>query len=144
MKGVLNPNHIPINKWRLLIAGMPEFQFTEISEIESELETTQLPDRTHASGGNKLPTEFTARHPMHHTIENVALELWFAQSTGDVDPGYKKDATLVHISINGITLRTYQIIGIFPSKRTLPNKEMANEGELATNEWTFKADDVLY
>jgi hypothetical protein len=143
MKGVLNPDHIPINKYQFLVLGMPTMLFTEISGIEEELQTTDLPDRTVASGGSTGPVEFTAKLPMHHTIEQAAMELWYSQSKDPVHEDYKKPATLIHQSISGKILRTYTIVGAFPYKRVLPDLEMANEGEMASVEWSFKADDTF-
>lgn len=143
MKGVLNSDHIPVNNYQLLILGMPPLTFTEISGIEEELEVAELPDRTVASGGNTKPVEFTGKIPMHHMAEQAAMELWFAQCQDPVLPGYKKPATLVHKSITGNVLRTYSMIGLFPTKRALPDLEMGNEGEMAGVTWSFRADDIL-
>jgi len=140
MKGDIRPDHIPINKWDLLVLGMPRFTITEQSGIEEELETTDLPDKTRASGGNSMPVEFTAKMSMHHLEEQAAMELWFASCKDPVSPLYKKNATLIHKSISGIVLKTYSLIGLFPTKRVLPDLDKANEGELATVEWTFSAD----
>jgi len=143
MKSVLQPDHIPVNKYELLVLGLPSLMFTEISGIEEELQVVELPDRTVASGGNTGPVEFTAMLPMHHLAEQAAMELWYSESQDDVSPLYKKAATLIHKSISGQVLRTYSLVNIFPSKRGLPDLEMANEGEMAQVEWTFRADDIL-
>ncbi len=144
MKGDIAPDHIPLNKYQLLVLGtaVPAFTFTEISGIEEELQVTELPDRTVASGGQTNPVEFTARSPMHHISEQAALETWYNEGKDPVDPGYKKSATLIHQSGSGAIVNTYSIVGIFCSKRGLPDLSMENEGELATNEWTFRADEV--
>lgn len=143
MKSVLQSDHIPVNKYDMLVLGLPPMMFTEISGIEEELQVVELPDRTVASGGNTGPIEFTAMLPMHHLAEQAAMELWYAESQGDVSPLYKKPGTLVHKSISGQVLRTYTLINLFPSKRVLPDLEMGNEGEMAQVEWTFRADDIL-
>jgi len=140
MKGDIRADHIPINKWTLLVLGMPMLTITEQSGIEEELETTDLPDKTRASGGNTLPVEFTAKIPMHHLEEQVAMELWFASCKDPVSPLYKKAATLIHKSISSRVLKTYSLIGMFPTKRKLPDLDMNNEGEYASVEWTFSAD----
>jgi hypothetical protein len=144
MKGDIRPDHIPLNKYQLLVLGtaVPAFTFTEISGIEEELQTTELPDRTVASGGNTGPVEFTAKCPLHHLEEQAALELWFNEGKDPVSPLYKKAASLVHMSGTGQVLRTYSVVGVFCSKRALPDLSMANEGEMAANEWTFKADEL--
>jgi hypothetical protein len=143
MKGVIRPDHIPVNKYELRVIGAPTLTLYEISGLEDELETTDLPDRTVASGGNRKSGEFTAMMPMHHTPEMSYMESWFRESQDPVAPSYKKAATLVHSSISGITTRNFQLVGLFPHKRKLPDLEMKNEGEMAGVEWTFKYDDVL-
>jgi len=143
MKGAIQGDHIPVNKYQLLVLGMPPLTFTEVSGIEEELEVAELPDRTVASGGNTKAIEFTGKLPMHHLAEQAAMELWFSSAQDPVLPTYKLPATLVHQSITGNVLRTYSLLGLFPSKRALPDLEMANEGEMAAVEWTFRADDIL-
>jgi hypothetical protein len=143
MKGVLQKDHIPVNKYQLLILGMPAITFTEISGIEEELQTTDLPDRTTASGGHTMPVEFTAQMPLWHTIERIALEAWFVECQDPVSPLYKKEATLVLQSISGQSITTYSLLGLYISKRALPDLSMENEGEGAFAEWTFKADQLL-
>jgi len=74
MKGVIHPDHIPRNKYQLLVDGMPDFTFLNVGNLEEELETVDLPDRTTASGGNTKPIEFTASIPTHHSEERIAME----------------------------------------------------------------------
>jgi hypothetical protein len=143
MKGKIKPDHMPLNKFELLVLGLPPLTFVTVSGIEDELQVVDLPDRTKASGGNRNPTEFTGSIPMHHTIEQAAMETWFAESQDPVSPTYKKVGTLIHKSSSGNTLRTFSLTGLFPSKRGLPDLDMANEGEQANVEWTFQADNVL-
>lgn len=142
MKGVIQGDHIPVNKYQLLVLGMPPLVITELSGIEDELETADLPDRTVASGGNRKATEFTMMIPMHHGVEQAAMEVWYRESQDPVSPTYKKAGTLVHTSISGSTLRTFTLIGVFPKKRALPDLEMVNEGEMAQVEWTMSTDDI--
>jgi hypothetical protein len=142
-KGTIKGDHIPVNKYQLLVAGLVPVTFTKISGIESELETVDLPDRTKATGGNVKTIEFTAEVPMHHVIEQTALEAWFREGQDPVSPGYKKVGTLVAMSNTGRITRSYSILGVFASKRGLPDFEMENEGEMAVVTWTFSADDIL-
>lgn len=142
MKGAIKPGHMPANKFQFLVLGLPPITFTQVSGIEDELEVVDLPDRTKASGGNRKAIEFTATVPMHHLAEQAALELWFSQSQDPVDPGYKKIATLIFLSIDGSVFRTFSLTGVFPSKRSTSELDMSNEGEMTTTEWTFQADDV--
>lgn len=143
MKGAIQPNHMSTNKYQLLVLGLPPLTPTEVSGIEDELETTTLPDRTVASGGNRGASEMEISLPMHHLVEQAAMEVWFKESQDPVLPSYKKVATLIHKSISGAVLKTYSLIAVFPKKRSLPDLEMQNEGELAVVKWTLSIDDVL-
>lgn len=143
MKGEINPDHMPINKYTFQVIGLIPFTATKVSGIEDTLEVIELPDRTMASGGNRKATEFTAMVPMHHTAEQAALELWFRESQDPVSPGYKKACTLTHESLSGNNTRTFSLAGVFPKKRKLPDLEQKAEGDTAETEWTFSVDDVL-
>lgn len=143
MKGAILPDHIGVNKFQLLINGVAPLTITEATGLEDELQTTELPDRTRASGGNRGPSEVEIKIPMHHLIEQAAMELWFKESQDPVAPTYKKNATLLHFSISGLVIRSYSLIGVFPSKRVNPDLEMGNEGELALVTWTLSVDDVI-
>lgn len=143
LKGTILPDHIPVNKFQLTVLGLPGLIFTEISGIEEELEKVKLPDRTQASGGNTLPIEFTVMQPQHHAVERAAMEAWFAESQDPSPPTYKKDGTLIVTSISGLQVVAYTLIGMFPSKRALPEMSLENEGELAKIEWTLNADQVI-
>lgn len=143
MKGEIKPDHMPVNKYTFQIIGLIPITATEVSGIEDELETTELPDRTVASGGNRKATEFTMMVPLHHTAEQAALEIWFRESQDPVTPTYKKPCTLTHESLSGNHTRTFSLAGVFPKKRKLPDLEQKGEGELAQVEWTMSADDVL-
>lgn len=143
MKGVIDTDHIPLNKYRLQFLGIPELTPVEISGLEDELETTDLPDRTRASGGNRGMSEFTVMLPMHHTVEQAALETWFLESQDPVAGTYKKSGTLIMETISGTADRSYTLVGVFPTKRVLPDLELANEGEMASVEWTLSVDDII-
>ena len=143
LKGTILPDHIPVNKYQLVVLGLPPMIFTDVSGIEEELESVVMPDRTNASGGNKLPVEFTVMQPQHHAVERAAMEAWFAESQDPSPPTYKKDGTLIVQSISGIQVVAYTLVGLFPSKRVLPELALDNEGELAKIEWTMKADQVI-
>lgn len=142
MKAVLKPDHIAVNNYELLVLGIPPLTPTEISGIEDELETTDLPDRTVASGGNRGTGDWTMMLPMHHLVEQAAMEAWFLESQDPVSPTYRKVATLIHKSISAAVFRTYSVTDLFPYKRTLPDLEMENEGELALVEWAMKHSDM--
>lgn len=138
---LINPDHIPVNRFELIVPGLVppvSIVFTTVSGFEEELQTVDLPNRTRASGGNVSAFEFTATHPLHHTDEVIAMEAWFKE-TIVVSPGYKKAGTLRMTSLMGIP-RTYGLVGVFPSKRKMPDLDMNNEGEIALIEWTFQCD----
>jgi len=143
VKGAIKEDHIPINKYELVVLGLPPITFTSVTGLEDEIQTTDLPDRTRATGGNRGPTELVARHPLHHTGDRAAMEIWFRESQDPVTPTYKKPGYLSMKSISGQTVVTYPLIGMFPTKRVIPDLEMENEGEMAQLEWTISADDVL-
>lgn len=143
MKAVIQPDHIPLNKFQLLVLGLPTFTFTALAGLEEELDVVDLPDRTVASGGRTQPQEFTVMLPTHHITEQAAMELWFQESQDPVLPTYKKPATLLLPSISGQIVRSYSLIDVFPSKRTLPDVDFDNDGELSQIEWTLRASDML-
>lgn len=143
MKGEIQADHIPVNKYTIQVLGLIPLTAVNVSGIEDELQTTELPDRTMASGGNRGPTEFELTMPMHHTLEQAAMEVWFRESQDPVLPTYKKPVTLIHTSISGKGGRNFTLLGVFPKKRTLPDLEKANEGEMANVVWTMSADDVV-
>lgn len=142
-KGTISGDIIPVNKFRLLVAGMVPITFVKVGALEEELERTDLPDRTRATGGNTKPLEFEVETPAHHKVEQVALEGWFRESKDPVSPTYKKTATLVLQSNTGAITRSFSILGMFPVKRGLPDLDMGNEGEAAMIKWTFSADSLV-
>lgn len=143
MKGVIKPDHIPVNKYRLAILGVPPLTPTEVSGMEDELETVDLPDRTTASGGNRGPSEFTMMIPAHHNFEIAACELWYREGQEPVIPTYKKAGTLTMRSLSGLTTRRRTLVGAYISKRADPDLAMNDEGEMAAIEYTVKVDDII-
>lgn len=143
MKGAILPDHIPVNKYRLIVPGLPPLTPVEIGGLEDELQTTDLPDRTKATGGNRGTVEFTLSIPAHHTVERLAMELWFQEGQDPVLPTYKKAGTLILQSLSGQNFASYTLPGLFIMKRTTPDLEMANEGEMAVIEYTMSSDDVI-
>lgn len=145
MKGVIKPDHIPINKFRLLVIGTisPTFTVISTSSIEEELETEELPDRTWVSMGRTGPVEFSISIPMHHRLEMAAMELWFAEGRDPISPGYKKPGVLTHSSLSGGTDVSYVFTDLFPCKRGLPALELGAEGEMAVVTWHLKASIVI-
>jgi hypothetical protein len=143
MFGDISPDHIPTNKYQLMFLGVPPLTCTNISGLETELVTSEMPDRTIVSGGQQKATEFTIMIPEHHVVEQAAMEAWLIESTDPVLPSYKKVGTLLGISVSGNIIVSKQLVGVFPKKRTLPDREMINEGELSLVEWTLSVDQVF-
>jgi len=143
IKATLKEDHIPKNKFTLIVLGMPAIFFTKISGIEFQTDVVDLPDRTRASGGNPQATEFTAETPLHHSTEQAAMELWLLEGQDPVSPLYKKAGTLVMMSGTGLVLKTYTLTGVWVSRRKLPDLDFEDEGGMATCEWTFQCDSVL-
>jgi hypothetical protein len=143
MKGALKEDHIPLNKYTLTIVGLPTLTVVSAGGMEEELNTVDLPDRTKASGGESTPSEMVVTIPMHHTIERVAMEGWFQEGKDPVSPGYKKTGVLIWKSGTGNILATYNVDGVFITKRTTPDGEMENGGEMATIEYTLSVDTIL-
>jgi uncharacterized membrane-anchored protein len=143
MKGAIKADHIPVNKYKLIVLGLPPLTPTEISGIEDTLQTVTLPDRTVASGGNREASECTMMIPMHHTLERLACEAWYREGQEPVLPSYKKVATLIMSSGTGTIVATYSLVGVFITKRTLPDLEMEANGEMAQAEYALSIDDIL-
>lgn len=142
MQGTVQPRHIPVNNYELVVSGLPPIVFSEISGFEDETEAVDLPDRTKASGGNKKPVEFTAKTFEHHAAELAALDAWRKEGRDQVTPTYKKVGTLIKRNIGGNIATTNTLTGLWITKKKAPDLDMANEGEPAMIEWTFSADSV--
>lgn len=143
MKGIIKPDHMPVNKFTLKVAGLIDLTTITVSGIEDELQTIDLPDRTKASGGNRSATEFDIAIPLHHAVEMAAMELWFRESQDPITPTYKKPCTLTMESLSGNSTRSYTLIGVFPTKRALPDLDKNDDGEMAMATWSMSADDIF-
>lgn len=143
MKGVLQPDHIPLNNYQLRVRDLPDITFVSIGGLEKELENVDLPDRTAASGGHTKAGKFVAKVPLHHLTEIAALEQWLEDSKDPVAPDYKKSGTLIFPSISGNVRKQYVIVGLFPCLQKGADVEMSNEGEEHEQEWTFRYDDYM-
>ena len=143
LKGTIAPDHISINKYQLIVAGLPTLTPTKIGGFPEELDAVEIPDRTRASGGNTKPIEFTMTLPAHHDVEVAAMEMWFQESQDPVLPTYKNVGTLLVYLISGQKMRTVTLTGLFPTRIASPDLDMANEGEMMTYEYTLSADDAI-
>lgn len=142
MKQVLQPDHYPRNNFQLKVTGLGDLTLIEMSGIEEELDTVELPDRTFASGGHTKPFEFTFSIPAHHATEVNACKRWFEDCQEPVAEDYKKDATLIITSISGSSTLSFVIEGMFLCKWKNSDNDAANEGELHTIEFTAKGDNL--
>lgn len=143
MKGDIQPNHIPLNKFEFRVIGLVTLTTLTVSGIEEELEVAELPDRTVASTGERKATEFEIAIPMHHDVEFGAMEVWYQESSDPVTPTYKKPCTLIHKNVQGVEKRSFTLVGVFPKKRMLPDLDRTNEGEMAMVTYTMSCDDVV-
>lgn len=143
MKGEILPDHMPTNKFSLKVIGLIDLTALTISGLEDELQTVELPDRTVASGGNRAASEFEMGIPAHHGVQIAAMELWFRESQDPISPTYKKPCTLTMESLSGNSDRSYTLIGVFPKKRSTPDLDKADDGEMAVITWSMSVDDIL-
>lgn len=142
IKQTLQADHIPVNKYTLIVAGLPPLTFTKISGIEYELDKAELPDRTVSPGGNAQATTFTAEQPLHHVAEEAAMEVWFSECQDPISSTAKKPGTLVMTSGTGNIIRTFSMTGIWPAKRSLPDLDFEDEGKMAVVTWEFSVDSI--
>ena len=78
MKGAIEENHSPVNKWQLIVPTAPPLTIVEQSGIEDELETTDLPDRTRASGAFALRRQRQEREWMRALVESSLRDRFFS------------------------------------------------------------------
>lgn len=142
MKGALSPDHMPQNKWRLTVRGLPPLLFVQVNGLEEEMDRVELPDRTAATGGRSKPFEFTVMQPMHHTAEVDAMENWYQQGKDRVSLEYKKPGIITFESLSGINRRSYTLTGLWVSKRSPSDLDMDNDGDEVEIEWTLSCDEM--
>lgn len=143
LKGKILDGHIPNNLYTMIVIGGPPLTPTKVSGIEEELAVAELPDRTYASDGQTNPTEVVIEVPLHHSLEQAFMELWFRDSQEPVALDYQKSVTLVHHSVQlGRIPMTYSLSEVFPKRRKLPDLEMAGSGEMTVVEWTLSVNKV--
>lgn len=141
IKGVILPDYFPQNKATMTVFGIPTpFTILQISGLEDELDTAELPDRTNGSGGRKKQVEFDITLPAHHVVEIAAMEAWYIECQDPVLPSYKKGANIVLSSQSNLRNASVGLVGVFISKRALPDFDLDNDGEMTTITYTLKAD----
>ena len=141
LKGLIQPDHMPIKKFRMKPLGLLDIVVITMSGLEKELETTALPDRTEQSSGNTKAGEFTMTTALHHEAEMAALNLWFKAGQDPVLPGNKLPCTFSITSISGDASRDVAMVGVRIKKKKYPDVDMNDEGTLAVCEWTLGYDD---
>jgi hypothetical protein len=142
LKGLIEGDHIPNNKYELNVVGLPTIVFTKVAGLESEVPGVDLPDRTMATGGQRSVSEVTTEVPNHHSVNVAIMEAWFEEGVDPVSPTYKKVGTLVQVSNTGEIRRGWSLTGMWIKKRKLADMEMADVGEMSVNEYTFSVDDI--
>lgn len=142
LKGKIQPDHLPLNKFQLSVVGLIPITFLSVSGLETEVDTVDLPDRTKASGGQVGTSEITVSVPAHHANELFAMELWLREAQDPVTPTYKKSAILSQISNSGAQVRSWSFDGCFVMKRSIADMAIENEGEMATVEFTMSCDEI--
>ena len=143
MKGAIKADHIAKSRYEIIFAGTVPFHPTKVSGFDDETDSVELPDQTRASGGGSKPFDMTISIPAHHTVEIAAMELWLRQGRGQVSSAYKKQGTLIMKSISGGNFRSYTLNGCWVMKRTTPDLEMSNDGDLVEIEYVISVDESL-
>lgn len=139
VKGKIQPNHIPQNSFKLVVAGLPDITFVMIGSIARELETSIMPDRTTVSGGNLKHVEFDAEFPAHHTLERKAFDAWLLESQLGA-PTYKKTGILQMYRLSGGIGAAWTLTGLYVSKIDTTSLDAKNEGEQVNIKVSLKAD----
>lgn len=141
MKGTIQPDIMQVHKYLLQVTGLPPITYVEVTGLDFEIETTDLPDKTWATGGRTKPFEMEVVQPMHHSLEVAAMEMWWQENQDPVSPLAKKLATLIVFSQSRIQMRSIMLVGVGPTKKKWPDLKMEDEGKMADIKWTLKGDD---
>lgn len=141
LKGRIDPDHIPVNKYELAMVGLVSAPtFVEVSGLEQEIGVIDLPDRTRAPGGQVSASEITVKVPAHHSADVNAMDLWWDECQDPITATAKKAGTLTHSSGTGSIQRIYALTGAWVSKRKLADLNMADDGAMAVVEYTIQID----
>lgn len=142
MKGVIQPDHMPVNRGTLKLLGLPEIDFITISGPTLATTEVELPDDTVVSGGKRKPFEMTVTVPTHHTVQIAAMDLWAEQSAQAAN-GYKKAGSIIFESVSGEKFKTYSVLGVWARDLTLPDQDMGNVGDMNVNTYVLRGDNML-
>lgn len=143
IKGVIQADHIPVTKYTLAVTGGPPLTPVSIGGIEEELAVIELPDKTVATSGRTGPVALTITLPSHHLVEIAYCELWLQLGQDPVSPTYKKPVTLLITSLTGNTQVGFTLPDAFLSKRALEDRDLSNDGDMSTHEYTLNASQML-
>lgn len=144
MKGRIKPDHINVNKFELRIAGVITLYPIEVSGIEKENPSIDLPDFTTAAGGRTKSSEFVVKIAAHHKDEVAYMLAWQKSAESKQLPTYKLPAVYTMRSGTEANLLIANLEGAWVHKVKLPDGEMKNDGEMAVIEFTCKADNVEF
>lgn len=143
LKFAIEPDHIPVNNYSLIINGLQPITFVTVGALEKELDTVDLPDRTTASTGRTKAGETEVTVPAHHTVQVQQMESWFVEGKDPISPTYRKVATLTMFSGTRLITKVFTLVQCYVSKGGTPDLEMTNDGEMAVMKYTIKWDDIL-
>jgi len=143
IKGILQADYVPVNKFELSMETMIPITITKVSGIEEDTPSVTLPDHTVHTGGRSEPIEFEIETPMHHKLERLAMERWLDEAQEPVSPTAKKTGTLTMMSQTNNQLVSYMIEGALCLKRSLPELDINNVGDMAVITWMIKADELV-
>ena len=145
LKGEINSGHIPRSRFLLYVTDFGDVALTVInmSGLEEEHEEVMLPDRTRATSGEKPPVEFTVIIPSHHSVEVLAMDQWYEDSTYPAAANYKKEGGLTKYNVHGDVARTYSLKGLWCRRRATDELAMENAGEMDSIEYTISCDEVI-
>jgi hypothetical protein len=136
----IQDDHMPVNNYDFLVTGLPKMTILKVDGLEEELETTELPDRSPASGGQVKPVEFSISIPLHHEAQITLMNVWWQEGQDPVLPTYKKPAVMIYKSLTGSNTRKVALINCFIFKRKWPDADQTNEGDMAEAEYSLKAN----
>jgi hypothetical protein len=143
IKGTIDPDHIPVTKYTLSVAGGPPLTPISIGGLEEEIAVIELPDKTVATSGRSGPVALPMTIPSHHIVEVAFCELWLQEGQDPVTPTYKKPTTLLLTSLTGNTQIGFTLPDAFLSKRALEDRDLSNDGDMSTHEFTINASQML-
>jgi hypothetical protein len=71
------------------------------------------------------------------------MELWYREGHDPISPSHRKVGTLIAFSQSLLNQPSWSLLGLFPFKRTLPDFDLDNDGEMAAIVWGMKASEII-